>query len=309
MTLEREDIRVLVAVPTFRRPDALRVLLHSLEAADQIAPVDILVVDNDADRQEGAQLVTAEFPNICAVIESGRGLSTVRNRMVEAFRAEPGYSHLAMCDDDQRVDPAWLRSALEDLQSYGADALGCAVHPEFIEEPPAWALHTSIYRRPVVDGVVEILQGTGGVVFTRRCLTLKDTTWFNPAYGFSGGEDADFFRSLRRTGGVMARSSRSIVMERYEPERVSRGWVLRRAYRTGLTDAHIALSHASDRKSARRSLLWSSLRMMAKGLTGLPGGVFGPDRAMNALSHLWRAVGTLAALSARDLPTDYKAAS
>ena len=75
---------VCLCVPTFRRPDGLRKLLAHVERLTYAGPIDVVVVDNDAEGRAGAAVVeeiarTFRLPLTC-LVEPRRGHTYAYNR-------------------------------------------------------------------------------------------------------------------------------------------------------------------------------------------------------------------------------------
>ena len=54
--------QVYLCVPTFRRPEGLRKLLAHVEQLAYAGPIDVVVVDNDAEGRAGATVVEQMAP-------------------------------------------------------------------------------------------------------------------------------------------------------------------------------------------------------------------------------------------------------
>src|ERR1700741_3630743 len=118
-------VDVIVAIPTFRRPQSLTRLLNALAKLETQARVTVLVADNDAERHEGY--------DVCAALEGyrwkldhliapERGIAQVRNALV-ARAFEHRCDFIAMLDDDEWREPQWLDAFLDVQAETGADAL------------------------------------------------------------------------------------------------------------------------------------------------------------------------------------------
>ena len=55
---------VYLCVPTFRRPEGLRKLLTHIERLNYAGPIDVIVVDNDAEGRAGAAVVEEIGANV-----------------------------------------------------------------------------------------------------------------------------------------------------------------------------------------------------------------------------------------------------
>src|SRR3569833_2026775 len=100
--------RVVIAIPTCKRPKSLARLLDAVAALRTIADISVLVVDNDAEAHQGFNLCRRRAPDyrwpLRAGIEPQRGIAAARNRLVsEALRSEAHF--IAMIDDDEWPGP------------------------------------------------------------------------------------------------------------------------------------------------------------------------------------------------------------
>ena len=104
---------IYLCVPTFRRPEGLRKLLAHVERLAYAGPIDVVVVDNDAEGRAGAAIVeetarTFHLPLTC-LVEPRRGHTYAYNRaFAHACRATPAPDYVAVLDDDEYPDPNWL---------------------------------------------------------------------------------------------------------------------------------------------------------------------------------------------------------
>ncbi len=109
--------------------------LHSL-AKTRIPPnyqVRLIALDND-ENQTGRKSFAARY-----VVESRRGLSTIRNRALDEAKNENA-AYLAFCDDDMIYDDNWLCGLADEMQETGADAISGYVEYIFPNgKVPFWA--------------------------------------------------------------------------------------------------------------------------------------------------------------------------
>ncbi len=237
--------KIVIAIPTCKRPKMLKRALVALESTETDHDVRVLVADNDVTRREGLGVVdelTARgyrFP-LSAILVTERGIPQVRNALVERALVQEGASTIVFIDDDQWPEPQWLSALIAMQEKTGADVVGCAVVPDFEVAPPAWARTSTVYRAVAAhDGEVKIVYGTCGVLISSRVLDLEPLPWFDPDFALTGGEDADFFNRLRNLGIKFASAKDSIVYEVYPASRVTLRWALKRAYRIGCSDVRI----------------------------------------------------------------------
>ena len=118
--------RVIIAIPTCKRPKSLARLLDAISALRTRADISVLVVDNDAEARQGfnyCRRLAADYRwPLRAVIEPQRGIAAARNRLVsEALRSQAQF--IAMIDDDEWPGPNWITHFLETQKQTGADIL------------------------------------------------------------------------------------------------------------------------------------------------------------------------------------------
>ena len=115
-------MRVVIGVPTYRRPLMLQQALSSLGRLDmpthgEGVPTDlsIVVVDNDPDRSaRGVVLAWSNGSPIPVRYATSirRGVASVRNALIEQALAVQA-DFCAWFDDDEMVRPNWLSDRLE----------------------------------------------------------------------------------------------------------------------------------------------------------------------------------------------------
>src|ERR1700761_6396551 len=102
--------RVIICIPTFRRPKMLARLLEAIAALETEAHVGVLVADNDAEIHVGLDLcqsMTGYRWPLKAVIAKERGIAQVRNVLIEQALATNA-EFIAMIDDDEWPDTHWI---------------------------------------------------------------------------------------------------------------------------------------------------------------------------------------------------------
>jgi GT2 family glycosyltransferase len=246
------DPRVLVGVPSYRRPEGLRNLLLSLAAQERVddISIEVFVADNDPQKRE-AKAVCAEIASTfrwlltCEVVDE-RGISAARNAIVDEARAR-GADMLAMIDDDEVPGASWVRELVSTLQRTGADLVGGPVYAQFGDVPRrAFASSELFGLRNRRDG--ETLEGTGNVLISCRSLASVGWPRFDSAFGLTGGEDKEYFTRLRKLGLRFAWSEAAIARECVPSSRANLRWLLRRAFRVGNNDLRIEFLHGKRRR-------------------------------------------------------------
>ena len=241
-------MRIAVCIPTYHRPDGLARALDGVGRqdlpADLTAGVTVLVIDNSP--EGNARMVVDRcrrngfpFP-LTYVGEPRKGISHARNA---ALDNTGGADFLAFIDDDETPERHWLWHLVKAQQSLAADVVAGPVLPEFSAPPPGW-LAAGRFLDPTrpADGSRLQTAFTGNVLF-RRQLAIGQGLRFDPKLGAIGGEDIDFFDRLRRAGAKIRYCDLAIAHETIPAERMRLGWLIRRWFRTGNSDALVYLRH------------------------------------------------------------------
>ena len=293
--------KVVIAIPTFRRPQSLTRLLAALERLDTRADVTVIVADNDAAKTEGlnvcARLNTYRWP-LDAFIAPERGIAAVRNALVARALAHD-CELIAMLDDDEWPDAGWLDAFLRTQTETGADALHGCILREFETAPGRLAaLCDGLAPMHGTTGLVDMIPGTGNAIFTRACFEDTPKPCFDPAFALSGGEDSDFFERLRQQGKRFAWCEAAVVHAFVPASRANLKWALSRAYSVGNSDMRVFLkyshtrgAHFAEIAKIAGVLLLSPVLFVMLGIA--------TNRAVGALRKLFRAAGKIAAFRGR----------
>jgi len=113
--------KILIAIPTHKRPEGLSSALKSLENIAQPDSVDIEVLVVENDQHKTSEDVIADFTRfpVYYMLEKNLGLVYVRNRILEeAVRLDADY--IAGLDDDEVATENWLTSLWGGLKKYNA---------------------------------------------------------------------------------------------------------------------------------------------------------------------------------------------
>lgn len=273
-------VRVTVAVPTYRRPGDLRALLPLLLA--QVREVcsapgsryraDVLVVDNDPDRS--AADVVAGMPGFRYVAEPTPGIAAVRNRALdEASDARV----LAFIDDDERPAPGWLAGLLGAWETSGAAAVAGRVLAEYTGPLDPWIEAGRFFvRRSLPTGSLVEVAATNNLLLDLDQLRRFGIR-FESALGLGGGEDSLFSRVLIRAGGRVIWCDESVVVDQVPAARMTRTWVLTRAWSHGnasvLTDLRLTRGFVARLAVRARWSASGLLRVIGGAMRWLWGGV------------------------------------
>lgn len=252
---------ISIAILTYRRPDDLAELLPQLAEqapvveSDLGVSVELLVVDNDP--EEGARALVEAFDGHPTryVAEGTPGIAAARNRALDEASTS---DVLIFIDDDERPVENWMRDLLGlYLDSHPAAVVGPVVS-RFAETPDPWIAAGRFFdRRRLPTGTDLEVAATNNLLLDLavvRRLGLR----FNAAFGLSGGSDTLFTRELVASGARMVWCDEAIVYDIVPMDRLTRRWVLQRAYRSGNSWSRTTLQLAggrSERAKARLELL------------------------------------------------------
>ena len=292
--------RVCLCVPTFRRPEGLRKLLAHVERLAYAGPIDVIVVDNDAEGRDGAAVVqelarTFRFPLTCSV-EPRRGQTYAYNRAFAlACRATPAPDYVAVLDDDEFPDPNWLTEMIRVARAYDADIVGGPVFPVF-DDPEHWLAKSGFYAPSRnTTGPVVMIYGAGNMLIRRSVLTQYLDEPFHHAFAFTGGSDYDFFWRCRNDGRSFAWADDAKVFETTPPSRTTVAYVLRRKFRNGTEATRLERKFLGSLAGALRR--WCiGLGLLGLGIASLPLAALRGRRAVvGSLMRAARGLGRIAA--------------
>ena len=294
-----EQPTLVVAVPTFRRPERLRHLLKALEMQSTDISIAIIVADNDAVGRQGEAVVAEissahhRFPLSCIVVAQ-KGLASVRNALISEALKLPSVCHVAMIDDDEWPDPGWLEALVNMQKSVGAEIVGGPVFAHF-DSPASRVVSACRIFKPnhKSSGRVDIVWATNNVLISRERLLDTGPVWFDDYYQLSGGEDTDYFMRQRLNGCVFAWAAGAIVYECVPETRTTFSWILQRAFRVGNTNAHIQRRQQYRGRTVAVIATIATAKLLAA-FTVLPLRLFRIGDRADALCDLAEATGMLA---------------
>ncbi|MFD4422844.1 glycosyltransferase family 2 protein [Agromyces sp. NPDC058484] len=261
-----DRLPLVIAVLTFRRPRDLADIVPALveQAASVDADVEILVVDNDPDAGAVAQVraFAREHP-VRYVHEPAPGIAAARNRALEESDAA---RLLVFIDDDERPEPGWLGLLLETWRRNRAAAVVGPVISRFDEQPDEWIAAGRFFdRRRMPTGTRVEVAATNNLLLDLD-VVRRTGARFDARFGISGGSDSVFTRYLHARGGELVWCDEAVVHDIVPADRMTRDWVLRRAYRIGNAWSRINLTGVTvgGRAIVRaRMLLRGSIRVFA----------------------------------------------
>lgn len=254
-------IRASVAVCTRNRAALLAGCLASLDAQlFEDDAVEILVVDNGSTDGTGdlLRVWAAAGPLRRRVLEPRTGLVHARNAALAASDREV----VIFLDDDALVPPTWAGAHLRGYRpGTGIGAIGGpvglvwpAARPDWIvDELTQWYSALDLGDEPGPYPNEHGPYGTNMSVWRSAALGVGG---FDARFGRRGrhllsGEERDLSRRLVQAGWQLRYEPAAAVVQQVLAERVSRGWLLRRAWAQGISDARFDLVRTAGTRRSR----------------------------------------------------------
>jgi succinoglycan biosynthesis protein ExoM len=287
---------VAVCVPTFKRPDYLEQLLWSLTRLqrDDLS-MHVVVVDNDVDgsAEPIVRRFVALLPNVVYEIEPVRGIAAARNRLV-SIAARISADYIAFVDDDEWVESTWLRNLMHVALESQADSVLGAVLPHYDAEVPSWIVAGRFFESPqgrVTGQRLRNCYPTANVLFKRDCLDGLEGP-FHRAFDLTGGSDYHLSECLHRCGARVVWCDEALVHEHIPASRGNARWLLRRAFRSGVTFSQSArMLEPAPRRATRAA---RALAEVAGGIVLLPRSVIrGKAATLHTLRGCAERLGSL----------------
>lgn len=282
---------LVVAIPTFKRPERLSDLLplvgdHLTRAVAEglVRDPAILVVDNDAS-ESARPVVDAVYSGFPAtyVVETTPGIPAVRNR---ALDESAGFRLLSFIDDDELPLDDWLGALVRTWSAHHEPtAVVGRVVSIFADDVDPWVTASGLFQRPQKPtGTPVDVAATGNLLLDLDRVRASGVR-FDESIGLGGGSDTMFSSALRLTGARFVWCNESVAEDTVELERQTRSWALKRAYSHGTVSVMVPL------RLARTAGARTKVRVVGY-LGGIARVVYGAVRA--AAGRLTRSVAVRA---------------
>ncbi len=226
---------VSIILPTFRRPEGLKIALESLmgQTANGLA-IEIIVADNDP--QGSAKGYVENFENtsthpIHYLHVPQPGVSNARNAALKAAKGR----YLAFLDDDQEAGEKWLETLLAVASKYKA---GLCFVPTLARIPgsspydPYYVKFFSRFGPKLEEGIVDDFFGCGNSLLDTQLCSLPSPP-FSLEMNETGGEDDLLFSELQSQGINIAWSNRARAYEDIRPHRATPAYIKVRSFANG----------------------------------------------------------------------------
>jgi succinoglycan biosynthesis protein ExoM len=269
-----KTLHARIAVLTYKRPEDIAAALPRLvDQAESVlgeaVAADIVVVDNDPEggARDFVESFAALHPSVPVLYENETrpGIAAARNRALETARE---VDVLVFIDDDERPSDRWLALLLETYRSYGSAAVVGPVISEYEVEPDPWVRSGHFFDRRRLDTGTRLdVAATNNLLLDLHQIRAHGLV-FDEQFGLTGGSDTMFTRTLHRLGGELVWCDEAVVVDVVPATRVTRDWVLRRAFRSGSSWSATSLKLADNK--AQRTV--TRLRLSGRGLVRLAGG-------------------------------------
>lgn len=289
-----QPLRIVVAIPTYKRPQGLTMTLpmvieqaRSAEAfEDPAVEVSVLVVDNDA--AASASTTVAGFDGVRYAVEPTPGIASARNR---ALDEAAGADAVVFIDDDEHPQPEWLSSLLRTWSGSDATAVMGRVLSVFDVEPDPWIAAGDFFRRRSMTSGTEIEIAAAGNLLIDLNRLRQLGVRFDERLGTGGGEDTLLSLDIRHAGGRIIWCEESATIDRVPAERLTRQWLSSRFFHHGNTHVVVRLLAASTSASRLRVRAGATVGGITRVGWGRARGAFG--RMRGSLSHQAKSMATV----------------
>jgi len=197
---------VSIVVPTYKRPDGIRIALNSLmgqSASDR--PIEIVIADNDP--LASAKAYVTEFAKTSDIEVIYKhvpepGVSNARNGALDVARGR----FIAFLDDDMDALEGWLEELVRvSLEYEAAITFGPAIALMPNKDDPLNPYMEPFFARiaDAPEGYIEKCLGTGGCLLDLSLCDMPSPV-FNTIHNETGGEDDALFHHLQNHGAKVA---------------------------------------------------------------------------------------------------------
>ncbi|KXF78654.1 glycosyl transferase [Paramesorhizobium deserti] len=267
--LRPDAIEVVVTIPTFRRPEHLIRTLQSVKAQMTERRFAIIVMENDAEGQEGAKAVRplfedGTFKGILLVAHDRGNCNAYNAGWLTALTQFKHFASLLVIDDDEIADPHWLENMCRARETYAADIVGGPQIPVFERpEQQKWAKHPVFAAPYEQSGPVPVVYSSGNLLVSRRVLEAMPYPFLDLMFNFMGGGDSDFISRSIQKGFKVAWCAEAPIRETIPSRRLERDWIRARGLRNGVISTLVEKRKRADEPLGKPRVVAKSLALLA----------------------------------------------
>jgi succinoglycan biosynthesis protein ExoM len=236
---------IVICIPTYKRQAMLQKLILSISESkfdrSLINDVDIVIVDNDADKTAEVTIneLKANPLNVHKLHYYSypvKGISNARNELInKALLFDPNF--LVFVDDDEYVTPEWLNELVKTIINNNADAARGPVFPDIDDSIPdsisIWFNRKMYANNTQIDSLV-----TNNLILD--CVSLKKfDVWFDSRFNIIGSGDNYFGIQILKKGAKIFWAAKAVVHETIPAKRANLKWLLKRIYRGASTYTYV----------------------------------------------------------------------
>ena len=243
--------KVVVGIITYNRNELLLKALRSFVQSEGLSEMNIslVVVDNYKDNHAKEILSSVNLPfNGVYLFEKEQGIPFARNAVVDkAIDLEADY--LAFFDDDEEVDPLWLRELTRFHIKHGHEVSIGRVESIYSDSVASWVRESDFFERKRSDtGRMMRYAATSNILYDMKIFTDWNLR-FDERFALSGGTDNYLAAEILVKKGIILYCDEASVSEIVPAHRAQLGWILKRIYRSRANDVtYFRILHKSHCK-------------------------------------------------------------
>lgn len=214
-------------------------LLKSFETLQPLegVEVEIDIVENHTEKNL-TELIDRLAPDLPFKVnhnwEPHLGIPIARNHGLRAAKAS-GATHIIFIDDDERVDPLWLKELWSAYLQFDQSSIIQGAVVSAPETDNNKSLHPFFQRKIRNTGDYMETCSTNNIIIPMDSLTEHNLT-FDESRPFAGGEDYILTHKAHRMGIPIRFCAKSIVYEDIPDERLNLRWLSKRNFSSGITN-------------------------------------------------------------------------
>jgi|WetSurSiteA1Bulk_404760.scaffolds.fasta_scaffold02759_5 succinoglycan biosynthesis protein ExoM len=228
--------RVVICIPTYKRPDLLKELLLSIAACNidksLIEDLQLIIADND-NSLTALSIVNLLKEELNASFQINylnfpvKGLSNIRNELLRnAFQLNPDL--IVFIDDDEKVTTEWLNALVRAIVQNNGDMAMGPVLSVFGDKASKYI--SCWIERPNFPNYTKMDFVRSGNLIIKVESLLSKNIWFDQRFNYTGGEDSFFGLQMIKKGATIYWAAAATVIETVPESRANIKWLLKRYY-------------------------------------------------------------------------------